>query len=67
MVDVDKEVEKLKSYAARLESMVCNTVHYVNMMIREKKVVLVEGANAAMLDIDFGELIFISILLFNYR
>ncbi len=35
--------------------MVCDTVLYVNTAVRDKKKVVVEGANAAMLDIDFGE------------
>lgn len=35
--------------------MVCDTITYVNKAIKEKKKVIVEGANAAMLDIDFGK------------
>ena len=34
--------------------MVCDTVLFVNKAIKEQKRVIVEGANAAMLDIDFG-------------
>ncbi len=54
-VDIEKELEVLSSYAARLKPMVCDTVLYVNTAVRDKKKVVVEGANAAMLDIDFGE------------
>lgn len=36
--------------------MVCDTIHYINKTLREtNKQVLVEGANATMLDIDFGK------------
>lgn len=35
--------------------MVCDTVVYVNTAIKNKKKVVVEGANAALLDIDFGK------------
>ena len=34
--------------------MVCDTVYYVNTAIKENRRIIVEGANAAMLDIDFG-------------
>ena len=42
-------------YAERIRPMVCDTVLYVNKAIAEGKKVVVEGANASMLDIDFGE------------
>lgn len=45
----------LEEYAAKLKPMVCDTVHYVNTAIKQGKKVVVEGANAAMLDIDFGK------------
>ncbi|KAI6656878.1 Adenylosuccinate synthetase isozyme 2-like [Oopsacas minuta] len=53
-LDVISEVNKLKSYATRLRPLVCDTISYVNKRISEGSRVLVEGANAAMLDIDFG-------------
>lgn len=40
--------------------MVCDTTEYLHTALKMQKRVLVEGANAAMLDIDFGR---ISILL----
>ena len=54
-VDIEAELEVLAGYAARLRPLVCDTVLYVNTAVKEKKKVVVEGANAAMLDIDFGE------------
>ena len=44
-----------QEFAERIRPMVCDTITYVNKAIKEKKKVIVEGANAAMLDIDFGE------------
>lgn len=34
--------------------MVSDTVHYMNTALAGEKKILVEGANATMLDIDFG-------------
>ena len=37
--------------------MVCDTVSYMNKALRNESAnIIVEGANALMLDIDFGEL-----------
>ena len=54
-VDIEKELNVLTQYAARLKPLVCDTVYYINTAIKQKKKIVVEGANAAMLDIDFGE------------
>eukprot|EP01136_Pigoraptor_vietnamica_P022175 Opistho-1_new@73040 len=42
----------------RLRPLVTDTVSYMHRAISEHKRVLVEGANATMLDIDFGEFVF---------
>jgi len=52
--DVDAELARFRDFADRLRPMVADTVHYVNSRVSEGARVLVEGANAAMLDIDFG-------------
>ena len=39
----------------RLRPMVIETVSFLHKQIKSGKNVLVEGANAAMLDIDFGK------------
>ena len=54
-MDIEEELKKLEGYAERLRPMVTDTVAFVNAAIKQKKRVVVEGANAAMLDIDFGE------------
>ncbi len=53
-VDIEEELKELQSYGERLRPMVKDTVFFVNSALREGKRVVVEGANAAMLDIDFG-------------
>lgn len=53
-VDVKSELERYKGYAERIRPLVRETVHYLHEALRDNQKVLVEGANAAMLDIDFG-------------
>ncbi|CAH0400598.1 unnamed protein product [Chilo suppressalis] len=53
-VDVDAELARYKEYADKIRPLVRDTVSYLHHEIRSGKKVLVEGANAAMLDIDFG-------------
>ncbi|KAI9219902.1 putative ADE12-adenylosuccinate synthetase [Blastocladiella britannica] len=52
--DVDAEIARYAVYADRLRPMVVDTVHWINKAVADGKRVLVEGANAAMLDLDFG-------------
>ena len=52
--DVEVEVEKYKQLAERVKPYVVDSVKYVHDAIASGKRVLVEGANALMLDIDFG-------------
>ncbi|XP_043501046.1 adenylosuccinate synthetase isoform X1 [Polistes fuscatus] len=53
-VDINAELERYKEYAERVRPLVKETVQYLHHALKENKKVLVEGANAAMLDIDFG-------------
>lgn len=53
-VDIDAELLRYKEYADKLRPFVKDTVFYLHSALRNGKTVLVEGANAAMLDIDFG-------------
>lgn len=54
-VDVPAELERYKVLAERIRPLVCETVSFLHEALRQHKKILVEGANAAMLDIDFGE------------
>lgn len=53
-VDIETELEKYKGYAEEVRPFVVETISYLNGAVKAGKKVLVEGANAAMLDIDFG-------------
>jgi len=53
-VDINVEIAKYEKFAERLRPLITNTTKYVNHALRDGKLVLVEGANATMLDIDFG-------------
>lgn len=57
-VDIDSELVRYKEYAEKIRPMVRDTVSYLHKAIAEGRRVLVEGANAAMLDIDFGKFFF---------
>ncbi|OLY84245.1 Adenylosuccinate synthetase [Smittium mucronatum] len=58
--DVESEISKYKTLSERLKPMVLDTVVYINDMIRGGHKVLIEGANAMMLDIDFGTYPFVT-------
>uniref|UniRef100_A0A182T1X5 Adenylosuccinate synthetase n=1 Tax=Anopheles maculatus TaxID=74869 RepID=A0A182T1X5_9DIPT len=47
-------LRRYREYAERLRPLVRDSVSYLHTSLKEGKSVLVEGANAAMLDIDFG-------------
>uniref|UniRef100_A0A3B4AB53 Adenylosuccinate synthetase n=1 Tax=Periophthalmus magnuspinnatus TaxID=409849 RepID=A0A3B4AB53_9GOBI len=54
VVDVEDQLKKLKEYAERLRPMVRDGVYYMYEALHgSPKKILVEGANAALLDIDF--------------
>ncbi|XP_011500964.1 PREDICTED: adenylosuccinate synthetase [Ceratosolen solmsi marchali] len=53
-VDVKAELDRYKIYAERIRPLVKETVYYLYKSVKNGKKVLVEGANAALLDIDFG-------------
>eukprot|EP00741_Cyanophora_paradoxa_P005149 tig00000863_g4991.t1 len=52
--DMEAEIERYRQYAKELEPYVVDSVHFVNEAYRAGKRILMEGANATMLDIDFG-------------
>uniref|UniRef100_T1JGS5 Adenylosuccinate synthetase n=1 Tax=Strigamia maritima TaxID=126957 RepID=T1JGS5_STRMM len=53
-VNAEAELQLYKDYANRISPMVADTVNYLHEAIKRNKNIIVEGANAAMLDIDFG-------------
>lgn len=54
-VDIDAELNRYKEYAEVIRPLVVETVSFLHSALSEQKKVLIEGANAAMLDIDFGK------------
>lgn len=53
-IDVDNQLAFYKTVAERVNSMTIDTIDYTNKQFEAGKRILVEGANATMLDIDFG-------------
>lgn len=67
-VDVEAELERYKEYAQKIAPLVYESVSYLYNALQNGKKILVEGANAAMLDIDFGKLhtkLYTEIILFE--
>jgi len=59
-VNEESELQKLKEMAEVIRPMVTETVSYLHNALSQGRNVLVEGANAAMLDIDFGTYPFVT-------
>ncbi|MEE6475279.1 hypothetical protein FKM82_010679 [Ascaphus truei] len=60
-IDIDGELIKLKDYANRVKPMVKDGVYFIHEALHgPPKKILVEGANAALLDIDFGTYPFVT-------
>ncbi|KPP71962.1 adenylosuccinate synthase-like [Scleropages formosus] len=60
-IDVDAELEQLKGFAERLRPLVTDGVYFMHKALTgPSKKILVEGANAALLDIDFGTYPFVT-------
>ena len=53
-LDFDLLFEEYCGYAERLKPMIADTVDLLNRSVREGRRILFEGAQAALLDIDFG-------------
>jgi len=59
-IDVDSQLEFYRSVADKINSMTIDTIDFTNKKFYEGKKILVEGANATMLDIDFGTYPFVT-------
>lgn len=58
--DAEAELARYEKYREELAPFVVDSVDFMNKAISEKKKILVEGANALMLDIDFGTYPFVT-------
>ncbi|XP_030637099.1 adenylosuccinate synthase, like isoform X2 [Chanos chanos] len=60
-IDVDAELQQLKVFAEKLRPLVTDGVYFMHKALTgPSKKILVEGANAALLDIDFGTYPFVT-------
>ncbi|GAX11450.1 adenylosuccinate synthase [Fistulifera solaris] len=59
-VDIDEQLAYYKAVAPRVQEMMVDTIQYTNQQYDQGKRILVEGANATMLDIDFGTYPFVT-------
>lgn len=53
-IDVEGQLEFYRNISKRVNDMTVDTIEYTNKAFKDGKKILVEGANATMLDIDFG-------------
>lgn len=53
-IDIAAQLQYYKSISERVSGMTVDTIQYTNAQFTDGKRILVEGANATMLDIDFG-------------
>ena len=58
--DTEAEIVRYQELAERLKPFVVDSVSYIHKALAEKKRILVEGANALMLDLDFGTYPFVT-------
>ncbi|KAI8969270.1 Adenylosuccinate synthetase [Mycotypha africana] len=58
--DVEAELVRYKELAERIRPYVIDTIPYIHNALKEGKRILVEGANALMLDLDFGTYPFVT-------
>lgn len=58
--DTEGEILRYKELAARLKPYVVDGPTFLHRALQEKKRILVEGANALMLDMDFGTYPFVT-------
>ena len=55
-IDIEKMITEFKELAEYFRPMIIDTIAHLNEAILEgSKTILIEGANATMLDIDFGK------------
>lgn len=51
---MEADIAEYVNYAKAVAPFMCDTVEYINAAHEEGKRILIEGANATMLDLDFG-------------
>lgn len=59
-IDAEKIIEEYQEYAKRLKPYVCDTVTLIHESLESDKKIVCEGAQATLLDIDFGSYPFVT-------
>eukprot|EP01121_Diplochlamys_sp_Union-15-3_P007884 TRINITY_DN2040_c0_g2_i1.p1 TRINITY_DN2040_c0_g2~~TRINITY_DN2040_c0_g2_i1.p1 ORF type:complete len:461 (-),score=103.58 TRINITY_DN2040_c0_g2_i1:135-1439(-) len=59
-VDVDEQIALYQKYVAVFKDNIIDTVDYMHQALKDGKKILIEGANAVMLDLDFGTYPFVT-------
>ncbi|XP_073994459.1 adenylosuccinate synthetase isoform X2 [Rhodnius prolixus] len=54
VVNINAELHRYKVFSEKIRPLVVESVSYIHNLLQNGKSILVEGANAAMLDVDFG-------------
>jgi adenylosuccinate synthase len=58
--NIQKELKRYKEYAELFKANIVDGVYWINLRYSQNKKIMMEGANAAMLDIDFGTYPFVT-------
>eukprot|EP00823_Brevimastigomonas_motovehiculus_P007071 TRINITY_DN607_c0_g1_i1.p1 TRINITY_DN607_c0_g1~~TRINITY_DN607_c0_g1_i1.p1 ORF type:complete len:376 (+),score=103.06 TRINITY_DN607_c0_g1_i1:333-1460(+) len=58
--NIAEEADKYKLYLEQIRPMIMDTVYWINAAMNQGKTILAEGANAALLDTDFGTYPFVT-------
>lgn len=59
-VDAAAEIDRYRQYSEIVSPWIIDSAHYVNQAYNDGKSIIAEGANAAMLDLDFGTYPFVT-------
>lgn len=59
-LDAESIYKEYQEYAAQLKPYVCDTITYLHKALEQNKKIVVEGAQATLLDIDFGSYPFVT-------
>ena len=59
-ISAEKVVEEYFAYGQLMKNYICDTAEYLNTSMKKKKRILLEGAQGAALDVDFGTYPFVT-------
>lgn len=59
-MNIDDLIIKYKEYASVIKPLIINSIYYLNNALKNRKNILLEGAQGCLLDIDFGSYPFVT-------